>query len=211
VTTPRIVALVVAVGLGVVVTRVVWDGRQALAAGDAAMAAGDARGALEGWRRAARWYAPGAPHVADAYARMEALARAAEEHGDDGLALAAWRGVRSSSLSTRSFYTPFASVLAVANERIAALTARKEVELDPSRQEAEQRELHLSLLTTGGDPSIPWTIVALAGFAAWVGGGFWFARRAVTEDDRLERRTAIRAAALTAVGLVVWMVGLYQA
>jgi hypothetical protein len=48
------IALVVAAGLGVVVTRVFWDGRQALAAGDAAIAKQDANEAILQWRRAAR-------------------------------------------------------------------------------------------------------------------------------------------------------------
>jgi hypothetical protein len=207
----RAAVLVVALGLGVVVTRVFWDGRQALSAGDAAMARGDVAGALTGWRRAARWYAPGAPHVEDAYDRMEALARAAEEKGDDAVALDAWRGVRSSSLSTRSFYTPHADRLAVANERIAALTARLEVAMDAKKREEERRAFHLGLLVRDDAPSVPWTLLALAGFATWVGGGFWLARRGVTADDRLDRRNAIRAGALVAVGLVLWLLGLYKA
>ena len=39
-------ALVLAIGLGVVVTRVFWDGRAALAEGDAAMARGDVKEAV---------------------------------------------------------------------------------------------------------------------------------------------------------------------
>jgi hypothetical protein len=208
----RIAALVVAVGLGVVITRVFVDGRRALGEGDAAMARQDAAAALVGWRRAARWYAPLAPHVADAYDRMEALARAADEEGDRALALDAWRAIRSSVLATRSFYTPFADRLAAANDRIATLMAAEEQRAgaEPG-DEAARRELHLGLLERDDSPSIPWTLLALAGFAAWVGGGFWLARRGVTADDRLDRRTATRAAVLIALGLLLWMLGLYRA
>jgi hypothetical protein len=207
----RIALLVVAVGLGAVLTRVFWDGRRALAAGDAAMARGDAPAALVEWRRAARWYAPLAPHVADAYERMEALARAAEEKGDQALALDAWRGIRSSALATRSLYTPYEDRLAEANQHLAALMARQEVALDPKQDERARRELHLGLLLRRDDPSVPWTLLALGGFAMWVGGGFWLARRGVTADDQLDRKNAIRAAALIVVGLVLWMLGLYKA
>jgi hypothetical protein len=210
----RVAALVVAVGLGAIVTRVFWDGRRALAAGDEAMGKGDVPGALLQWRRAARWYAPLAPHVADAYERMEALARAAEEKGDDATALEAWRGIRSSSLATRSFYTPYADRLAVANERIAALMARVEVKLDPKKSEAERRTFHFALLVRDEAPSVPWSLLALAGFGTWVFGGFWLARRGVTPtegQDRLDKKNAIRAAALIAVGLFAWMLGLYKA
>ena len=207
----KLAVLVVAVGLGVIVTRVFWDGRQALAAGDAAMLRQDTTEALVQWRRAARWYAPGAPHVEAAYRRMEELARAAEGRGDEALALEAWRGVRSSSLATRSFYTPYADRLAAANQRIAELMAKQELAADKSKDLGERRALHLGFLERDDAPSVGWSLLALLGFAAWVGGGFWFARHGVTADDRLDRRNALRAAALVTVGLVLWMLGLYKA
>jgi hypothetical protein len=205
------VGLCVLVGLGVVVTRVFWDGRAALAEGDAAVARGDVPGAIERWRRAARWYAPGAGHVEAAYERLEALAREAEGHADRATALEAWRAIRSSILATRSFYTPFPTRLEAANQRIAALMAEEEVAADAKKDAAERRGWHLALLEKDESPSLPWTLLALSGFAAWVGGGFWFARRGVTAEDKLDRRTAIRSGLLVAVGLLAWMLGLYKA
>jgi hypothetical protein len=58
---------------------------------------------------------------------------------------------------------------------------------------------------------VPWTLVALFGFAAWVGGGFWLARRGVTAEDKLVPRVAARAGLLIVIGLAVWMLGLYRA
>jgi hypothetical protein len=206
-------ALVVLFALGVVVTRAFWDGRRALAAGDAAVARGDSAEAVTQWRRAARWYLPGAPHVADAYARLEAIALEADAHGDTRLALDAWRAVRSSVLATRSFYTPFPLKLTRANDRIADLMAKQEVAQDPEKaqQQGEIRSFHLGLLLRDEAPSVPWTLVALLGFAAWVGGGFWFARRGVTAEDKLDRKTAARAGLLILGGLLLWMLGLYRA
>jgi hypothetical protein len=91
--------------------------------------------------------------------------------------------------------------------------ARQEAALGMTRggDLAERREVHLGFLLRDEAPSVGWALLALAGFAAWVGGGFWFARRGVTADDRLDRRNAIRAAALVTVGLVAWMLGLYKA
>ena len=207
----RWAVLCVVVGLGVVVTRVFWDGRAALQAGDQALARGDVEGAVVAWRRAARWYAPGAPHVATAYVRMEALAQEADAHGDRPGALLAWRAIRSSALATRSFYQPFTDRLAAANQRIAALMASEEKASDPRMNEDERRKLQLALLDRDDSPNLGFTVIALAGFAAWVGGGFWFARRGVTADDQLDRRTAIRSGLLIAAGLLVWMLGLYNA
>jgi hypothetical protein len=212
------IGVVVGVCLGVVVTRAVWEGRAALADGDAAHEAGDSARAIARWRRAARWYVPGAPHVGDAYDRLEHLARQAEERGDLDTALSAWRGVRGSILATRSFYVPHADRLAPANRRIAALMARADDAALMTRAdsaaldtEAERAAWHYDLLSRDESPSVGWTLLALLGLAMWLGGGFLFAWRGVTPDDRLVPAAAARAGALVAVGLFVWMLGLHQA
>lgn len=198
--------------LGVVLMRVFWDGRAALAEGDRAKARGDVAEAVARWRRAARWYAPGAPHVRGAYDRLYALARFAEGAGDRDTALLAWQAMRSSILSTRSFYTPYAGLLPVANERIAALMAQAEgPAADPGKDEVARKAWHLALLNKDESPSVLWSLVALLGFAAWVGGGFYFAWRGVTPDDRLDRRASALSGVLVLVGLLVWMLGLYRA
>lgn len=199
--------------LGVVVTRAAWYGRRALARGDAAMAERQPLAAIDHWRRAARWYVPLAPHVEDAYQRLESLARVAESQGDVTTALAAWRGVRHSVLSTRAWYTPHAQHLAPANRRIAALMARIEAErANPTLEPAPEREaFHYQLLQRATLPSVPWVVVALLGFAIWLGGALVFALRAVSADDRLRWRTAARAGALVLGGLILWMTGLFLA
>jgi hypothetical protein len=220
------IALAVLVCLGAVLSRVFWDGHGALAEGDAAhrraeaarsagnseLAKDEELRAITRWRRAARWYAPGAPHVAKAYARLESLARAAEAAGDRELALEAWRAIRSSSLATRSFYVPYQRQLHVANQRIAVLMAALEdPALDPGRDQAGREKWHLELLERDEAPSVLFSLLAILGFFTWVGGGFWFAWRGVGADDQLDRRQAIRAGVLVAVGMLVWMVSLYKA
>ena len=220
------IGLAVLVCLGAVLSRVFWDGHAALADGDAAhrraevaRAAGDVPGAREAeetaiarWRRAARWYAPGAPHVEKAYARLAALAAAAEKAGDRELALSAWRAVRSSSLATRSFYVPYQAELHAANARIAALMAAiEDPAVDPARDQAGRQAWHLALLERDEAPSVGFSILAILGFFTWVGGGFWFAWRGVTADDKLDRRQATVAGVLIVIGLAVWMVSLYKA
>jgi len=122
---------------------VVWEGRRALAAGDAALAAGDRSGAEAAWRRAEAWRVPLAPHVAEARARLGGHAP----------------------------------------------------------QDAPRRPA----------PSTGWLAVAVIGLALWLGGAAQFARRGLGEGDRLVRRDAAASAALVAIGLVTWMLGLYNA
>jgi hypothetical protein len=217
------VLVVAGLCVGVVVTRALWQGRSALAAGDAALVRGDQDEAIGRWRRAARWYVPGASHVDGAYERLETLARQAQEQGDIDTALAAWRGIRGSIMATRSFYTPHRHRLDPANQRIAALMAEVESNSESSGQrnresrdeasgsQSERQRWHYELLRRDPGPSVFWSVVAILGFALWLGGGFLFALRGVTSDDTLVPRTAMYAGIMVASGLIVWMLGLYLA
>lgn len=210
----KIIAVAVVVGLclGVVVTRAVWEGRSALTKGDEAAERGDSREAIRWWRRAARWYVPLAPHVGSAYERLEAQAVAAEAAGDRETALAAWRGIRGSVLATRSFYTPHSERLAPANRRIAELMAETEEEsVAPGQDHDARTRWHYDLLQRDESPSVLWSIVALLGFGVWIAGGVLMALRGIGADDRLVVRVAARAGAMVAGGLVIWVLGLYNA
>jgi hypothetical protein len=144
----RLITVGVVIGfcLAVVVTRAVWQGRSALDDGDRALEAGDAEEAIRGWRRAARWYLPLAPHVTDAYERLEDLAGLAEARGDLATAIAAWQGVRGSILATRSFYTPHSERLDPANRHIADLMARVDREPPPDMTPETLEAWHYELL-----------------------------------------------------------------
>jgi len=207
-----IVCGVIGLCLGVVVTRAMWEGRSALHDGDDAAARGDIHAAIAKWRRAARWYVPLAPHVGDAYDRLETAARTAERAGDIDTALSAWRGIRGSILATRSFYTPESDRLEPANRNIARLMAHVEGNtVDAGSTEAQRQAFHYALLERDESPSVFWAVVALLGFALWIGGAFGFALRVVSEEDRLVRRAAALFGAAVAIGLVIWLVGLYKA
>ncbi|MBT8495244.1 MAG: hypothetical protein KJO07_19515 [Deltaproteobacteria bacterium] len=205
-----VVAVTIATCLGIVSVRAVWEGRSALSQGNQASERGDHEEAIRWWRRAARWYLPAAPHIDAAYDNLEALAEAAEERGDVQLALAGWRAIRRSVNATRSFYTPQRDRLTRANEHIAGLMA----ELDQTRagkSKAERREFHAELLARRVGPAVGWSLLAGLGLLLWVGGGLYFALRGVGADDRIVPPAARLAVIMIAVGLVIWMLGLYKA
>ena len=202
----------------VVVTRAFLEGRQALVQAQEAHSKGNMEQAIRLWRRAARWYVPFASHVALAYDQLHSIALQAQDKGDVKVALAAWRGIRSSILSTRSTYTPYIHLLEPANRHIAALMAaletsdRNDQKTAKVHQSVEERtDWHYQLLARDESPSVFWSIVALLGFSLWIGGGILFAIRGVTKDDRLVVSTASYCGALVACGLVIWMLGLYKA
>lgn len=205
-----VVAAVLGATLGVIVTRSFWGGITALSRGDDALTAGDSEEAIRHWRRAARWYVPAAPHVGQAYERLEELGQSAEAEGDLRTALAAYTGIRSSILATRSFYTPHADRLEPANRKIALIMAKLE---EPRGEDGgdERRRWHHERLAIDEAPSTAWTLLAVFGFVLWLGGAFAFALRGVDGEDRLVPRIAAYAGAAVALGLVVWLWGLYHA
>lgn len=109
--------------LAAVTARAVGDGEAELKKSDVAFNHGRLNAALEHARRAAVDYAPGAPHVARAYARMIAIAVGAEAEGKPELALVAWRAVRGAALETRHLWIPHRRELERANLSLARLEA----------------------------------------------------------------------------------------
>lgn len=196
---------------GVIVVRAMWEGQSALSRGDEAHLKGDSEGAVRWWRRSARWYVPLAPHTGRAYERLRTLAQAAESKGDTEVALAGWRGIRSSIRATRSFYTPYSEHADEADQHIAALMAAQEVTEDAARNKQEREAFHYGLLKLDQMPSVFWSIIALLGLALWIGAGFAFALRAIDDKDRLVPAAAAYSGAGIAIGLVIWLTGLHLA
>lgn len=185
-----IAAAVTAIVLGVLVTRAVWQGRAALRDGDAAAARGDLAAAIDHWQRAARWYVPLAPHVDDAYHRLEATATDQGRLGNLEISLQAWRAIRSSVLATRWLVTPQAKRYDRAT-RYLTLVTRTELPDDAA--------------------SVPWMLFALAGSGLWIGGCAYFARRGLDPEDRLVRKAASAGGGMVLIGLIAWVIGLYNA
>lgn len=99
------------------------DGQREIEASDAAFDANDLRGAIEHARRAASAYAPGAPHVEQGYARLQAVARGAEATGRPELAMLAYQAERAAALESASFVQPFRARLEEANRNLSRLAA----------------------------------------------------------------------------------------
>ncbi len=186
--------------------RVALEGKQALAAGDAALSAKRTTEAIAAWETAARWYLPGAPHVDDAYTRLVSVARADEAH-----ALAAWRAVRRAALATRSLWTPHADDLAVANAEIARRSAADPEGAVAGGPDVATREAwHAARLAADLRPGGFATALAILGILCLLAGIGVVVRRGVTDHGRLVRRPALVGAILTVVGLVGWAAGLYN-
>lgn len=200
-------AIVVAV-LGAATGRVVYSGDNELAASTAALDAGDPREAIVRARRAAGWYAPGAPHVRVAYERLAALARAAEEHKRDDLALMAWHAVRSASIETRWLVAPHADDRELAEREIARLQAKVPGQVAP---DATIAAAQLQKLRRHAPPQTPWVVALLMGFAMLAGGLGLAARQAADAGGRVVLARAKLGLAIAAAGAGLWLLALWQA
>jgi hypothetical protein len=210
----RVLSTVALVGLVVfaLTARVIWAGESEIAESSAALRRGDAQEAVVHARRAAGFYAPGAPHVRVAYERLVAIATAAEGLGDRDLALLAWRGIRTASIETRSFYVPHAADLDRANAAIARIEAAAP-RPPGTRTEPPQRiedKLHDALLRDEA-PRTPWVVALLAGLVAWAGGAAFAVREATRAVDRVEFSKAKLGALVALGGVIVWVLALWRA
>lgn len=207
----RVVLVVVVVAFGLT-ARVIVAGELEIAESTRALANGDAREATERARAAALWFAPGAPHVRVAYARLLALAKAAEEHHDLDSALRAYRAVMTASSSTRWITAPHAADAAHAAEAIARIEASlprpNATSLDPT---PAIEKAQLEALTREIGPRTGWLVALGASFIGLAGGLAWMILRAFDATGRLSLDRARWAAAVAVAGCAGWAVALWYA
>ncbi len=210
----RALAIVSLVGLllGAVTARVVWSGESEIAESTASLRRGDAYEAVVRARRAAGWYAPGAPHVRVAYERLAAIATTAEGLGDRDLALLAWRGIRTAAIETRWLLVPHKEDLDRANVAIARIESAAP-RPPGTRTEPAQRieEKQLAALLRDEAPRTPWVVLLLVAFVAWAGGAAWAVRRVRLEEGALFLARARSGALVALVGVGLWVLALWRA
>jgi tetratricopeptide (TPR) repeat protein len=203
------IAVVLALLMGAIAARVVSSARSELKAADELLGVGDLDGAIEQYRRAARWYAPGSPYHVTALEQLAVLGEQAEQRGDSERALAAYRAIRAAILSARSFYTPEAKRLKAVDGQIAALMASLPAPAsDGGKSRQNLYREHLALLETRPGPRVLWSSSALVGFVMWVGAAYAFSAVAIDADGRLVWRQARRWGTLIVLGLGLFVLGL---
>ena len=203
---------VVGVVLAVLAVRVIGISRAELAEGHDAEARGEPAVAIGHYRRAARMDVPFAPSPVEAIDRLADLGSDAEDAGDVELALSAWRSIRAATLGSRSFYVPHAERLREADQHIARLMAAQPPPAMDARLSVQEREAaHLALLEADVGPSPLASLLAILGLVTWVAAALLFATRALGEGDELVPREARRWAGVFALGLGMFVVGLYWA
>lgn len=107
--------------LGIVTVRVVFSSRGLLRSAKEARAAGEIDRSMRDFGRSARMYTPGNPYADQALKGLLRLAEEAMGRGEKERARRCLQEARSAILSTRSFYTPHADLLAEIEARLAVV------------------------------------------------------------------------------------------
>lgn len=197
---------------GLLTARVLQQGEQELRTAEALASTGKLEEAVVHARQSAMWFAPGAPHVPAAYAKLISIARLAEGRGDPKTALFAWHAVRTSALSTRWVFIPHEQELAVANASIARLSAKQPPAPGARVQDPAdiQQKMHV-LLASSDRPRTPWIFVLLGGFAALAFGLIHMGYKGVIGPKGLEPKRLRVGGIVALAGLVAWALALWNA
>jgi hypothetical protein len=184
------VLLLAAAGL-VVAARFLIQARADLGLAEAARARGDEAEAARSFEDVLRLSLPGSPYERRALDGLRAAAAGARAAGDGDGERRAWEAVRTGLQATRSLFTPYPARLAEAEGRLEALDA---AEAFPPRD----RTGALRAVDIDGRAgrfgrgarrprALAGVLVALVGFAAWVGAVVLFILRGLDRQVRLRR------------------------
>jgi len=195
--------------LAVLTARVIQEGQTELAASDAAFNRGALLESVEHARRSATLYAPGAPHVEQAYERLIAIAVGSEATGSPKTAFLAWQAVRSAALESQHGLLPHAAELARANLNLARLEAVMRSTTDAERPQAQARAL--TRLNADNAPSSLWLAVLGAGFLLALSGIAWCAFYGLDAAGKVSWSRARLGCLLFAVGAACWTLAAYKA
>lgn len=199
----------VVLGCAAFSARVIVEGQAELGASDAAFDRGELGSALDHARRSATLYAPGAPHVDRAFARLNAIALGAEASGQPKVAFLAWQAMRAAALESRHVLLVHEAELELANQNLARLEAleRNQGESERLKNQAQA----LTRLSTDDAPAPGWIAVLGLGFSLALLGLALFAFQGVDRAGKVSFGRARLGLVLFVIGAACWTVAAYRA
>ena len=189
---PRVApAILIAAAALILGGRLLWQARADVRAAEVAHARGYEAEAVRAYCDALRMYVPGSPFERAALDGLRAAAARAAAAGDPTGERRAWDTVRTGLGSTRSLYTPYLSRFDEADGRVRALDQAAFPPSDVRLVEIDHEAGHFGGRRPG---RIAGTLLALGGFAVWVGSIVLMIVRGQARDS-LDRRDRGRAPA----------------
>lgn len=178
-----------AVALGVIQGRAMYESAHYFALAEASLIAGDRPSAVLHFRHSAQWYTPIGSRTRAALQRTMLLGDEAFATHDLESALYAWRSARGAILSTRHLFTPNADMLPGLHERIGHAMFLQGESLTSAASGSAQRSAaeYTAELAAWRErqPSTPRALGASLAFVGWLGSLLLFARHGLTPDGRL--------------------------
>ena len=184
--------------LGVLTAHTVLEGQEELELSKTAFDRGELGDAIQHARRAAGYYAPGAPHVDAAYGRLRAIAFGSEANGDTPTARLAWSAMRSAALETRHAFVSRAAELREADRQLERLARG-------------QGQAKASKPVPPPGPAPGWAAVLALGFLLALGGFALIGFAGVEPQGRIRVRPALLGAVISLLGAACWTLALFWA
>jgi hypothetical protein len=201
--------LLLVTALTLITVHAVRRGEREMTLSDEAFGRADLELALAHARRAAVLYAPGAPHLDRAYARLVAIAVGSEATGRPATAERGWRAVRGAILESQHLWIPRKDLLERANGRLAALALASAG--NASNRERVSDPEPIVALELNPAPRLGWTALLVAGLLLWCVGLAGVAVRGVQSDGAWQLRNARWAVLMLCLGVACWTLAVLQA
>ncbi|ETW93605.1 MAG: hypothetical protein ETSY1_38470 [Candidatus Entotheonella factor] len=204
--------------MGIVVTlslffiKVKKESRQELVRAESELQSGRHREAVLHYERAIMWYTPFSRDVHRSINRLWEIGDQAEASRDDSLALYAYRSLRASLYSIRSFYQPYQDWIAKCDVRIVNLMAIEKA--GPNAQPAEiekhrARYAHMHARKLG--PKLGGVILTEIGFFGWVGATLGLIWYGLSSQGNWLWRPCVWWGSGVVLFLTTWVIGLLLA
>lgn len=179
----------------------------------AALQSNNLEEAITYFNRAIHWYSPGSKTITNSIHGLWQIGTQAEGNGDAEMALKAFRAIRSSLYSARSFYTPHSDWIEKCDDRISTLVAQEQTSRSPNKHKdfLAKKDEALTILKMKTEPDLFWSIVCEVGFIGWIGCAIAFILRVFTGERSFVPRRAIFWGILIVLFYSLWLAGMLRA
>ena len=181
--------------------------------GEVALENKDLTQAITYFDRAIHWYSPGNKAVKDSIHALWSIGAQSENRGDYAIALQAFRALRSSLYSVRSFYTPHADWIERCDDRIASILAQEQATGSSNKGATPggRKNEILKILSTQTEPDVFWSVLLEIGFWGWIGCSIAFIFRAFSGLKGFNVREALGWGIFVIFFYALWIVGMLKA
>lgn len=169
--------------------------------------------AITNFQRSIHWYTPFNKYVAESAKRLWEIGNMAEKQNDSGLALLAYRNLRSSFYAVRSFYTPHKEWINKCDEKISTLVALQDTPFESEKKKGfKQRKAEsLKILKTNKAPHVGWSVFLEIGFVGWVTCTIMFILKVFTGEKGFNGGKALFWGPFIILFYTMWIIGMMKA